>query len=188
MARIYGHSWPVRWGSPGQPRMVKVYSNGETAELFVNGVSQGVRRRHSQDFPAAGLRWMVSFREGENELRVVARRGRAQVDDALTLRYETRKWGPPARLELREAGRSGEAVTVEAELLDAGGVRCLDARAEVRFAVAGEGELIDDLGTAGGSRLVQLANGRARISLRRSGPLVASVSAKGLAPAFLALD
>ena len=57
MAHIYGHSWPVRWGAEGEARMVKVYSNCPTAELFVNGQSAGMRQRNSQDFPAAGLRW-----------------------------------------------------------------------------------------------------------------------------------
>ena len=34
MAHIYGHTWPVRWGAEGEPRIVKVYSNCPTAELF----------------------------------------------------------------------------------------------------------------------------------------------------------
>ena len=27
MARIYGHTWPIRWGAAGEQKMVKVYSN-----------------------------------------------------------------------------------------------------------------------------------------------------------------
>ena len=27
MAHIYGHGWPVRWGSESEARIVKVYSN-----------------------------------------------------------------------------------------------------------------------------------------------------------------
>src|SRR4029453_16170660 len=73
MVRLYGHSWPVRWGARGEAKMVKAYSNCATAELFGNGVSQGRRKRQSQDFPAAGLRWMVKLRQGENKLKVVAR-------------------------------------------------------------------------------------------------------------------
>ncbi len=72
MAHIYGHTWPVRWGAEGEARIVKVYSNCPTAELFVNGESAGTRQRNSQDFPAAGLRWMVKFAPGKNHLRVVA--------------------------------------------------------------------------------------------------------------------
>jgi beta-galactosidase len=61
MARIYGHTWPIRWGTAGEAKMVKVYSNCASAELFVNGKSHGVKQRNSQDFPCAGLRWMVPF-------------------------------------------------------------------------------------------------------------------------------
>jgi beta-galactosidase len=53
MAHIYSHIWPVRWGRPGQLREVKVYSNCERAELFLNGKSLGSKLRDSQDFPAA---------------------------------------------------------------------------------------------------------------------------------------
>jgi Beta-galactosidase/beta-glucuronidase len=74
MAHIYGHTWPIRWGTPGEPKMVKVYSNCETAELFLNGKSLGSRTRNSQNFPA-GLRWMTPFVEGTNKVRVVAQKG-----------------------------------------------------------------------------------------------------------------
>ena len=78
MVHIYGHTWPVRWGAAGEQKMVKVYSNCAAAELFLNGKSCGVKQRNSQDFPGAGLRWMVPFQAGENHLRVVARRGAAR--------------------------------------------------------------------------------------------------------------
>jgi beta-galactosidase len=56
MVHIPGHSWPVRWGNAGEKRNVHVYSNCENAELFLNGVSMGIRHRDSQNFPATGLR------------------------------------------------------------------------------------------------------------------------------------
>ena len=65
MVHIYGHSWAIRWGDKGQPKMVKVYSNCLTAELFLNGASCGAKKRDSRDFPAAGLHWIVKFKEGE---------------------------------------------------------------------------------------------------------------------------
>jgi beta-galactosidase len=54
MVHIYGHSWPVRWGKAGEKRNMQVYSNCDSAELFLNGVSMGVKRRDSQDFPSRG--------------------------------------------------------------------------------------------------------------------------------------
>jgi len=185
MARIYGHSWPIRWGEPGEAKMVKVYSNCTTAELFVNGKSCGVKQRNSQDFPAAGLRWMATFQPGENHLRVVAGKGGVQVADEIRFRYQVEKWDHPARLVLAESARSGEVVTLEARLLDAKGVQCLDARNAVRFALAGDGELIQNLGTASGSRQVELSNGRALIRARlQKGEAIVSVSAEGLPTAF----
>ncbi len=173
MVHLYGHTWPVRWGEAGEQKMVKVYSNCETAELFVNGVSAGVKRRDSQDFPAAGLRWMVPFVAGENTLRVLARKGASTVADEIDFAYQTDKWGSPAVLHLGEkvrGKRNGEeTVLLEAKLYDANGVLCLEAKNPVRFTVAGRGVLIDNLGTPQGSRVVQLCNGRAEITMKRNG-------------------
>ncbi len=188
MAHIYGHTWPVRWGAAGQARMVKVYSNCPTAELFVNGKSAGERRRNSQDFPAAGLRWMVNFAPGKNHLRVTANREGVTVSDEIELEYQTREWGRPARFKLAEIARDAGAATIEATLCDADGVLCLDARNAVRFSLAGKGCLIDNQGTSTGSRVVQLYNGRARISIRcNGGPLMAGVTSEGIAPAFVTI-
>lgn len=51
MVHIYGHGWPVRWGDADEEKEVLVYSNCPSVELFVNGQSQGIRKRNSQDFP-----------------------------------------------------------------------------------------------------------------------------------------
>ncbi|QNI38230.1 glycoside hydrolase family 2 protein [Edaphobacter albus] len=187
MAHIYGHTWPVRWGAPGEQKMVKVYSNCETAELFVNGVSAGVRHRNSQDFPAAGLRWMVPFTGGANKLRVIAKKGATMITDEIGFQYQTQTWSKPAKFVLTEAKRSGDKITVEATLLDAQGALCLDARNRVRFSAAGSGKLIDNLGTPSGSRVVEMANGRACISLQRTGTgqSVIAVESPGIQGALL---
>src|SRR5690606_18138217 len=76
MVHIYGHSWPIRWGEVGEKKMVKVYSNAPEVELFVNGKSLGTKKRNTQDFPAAGLRWLVSFNDGENHIKAIAKNGK----------------------------------------------------------------------------------------------------------------
>jgi len=169
MVRVYGHTWPIRWGAADETKLVKVYSNCPSAELFVNGKSCGVKKRNSQDFPAAGLRWPVKFHEGENHVHVVARKGGVEVADETTFIYQTAKWDKGAKLDLREVSRKDRVVTLEARLFDAKGVQCLDARQRVRFGLAGDGLLLDNLGTSTGSREVELYNGRAMISLKTNG-------------------
>jgi len=165
MVHIYGHSWPVRWGVAGEKRQVKVYSNCDEVELWLNGVSQGIRRRNSQDFPAAGLRWELAFEPGMNALRAVGHSHGVIVEDAIAFRYETRHWGAKNHLRLQQRPLADGRARVQVELLDAAGVVCLDAADFVRFGHAGDGRLVDDLGTVGGSRKVQLANGRAQIDV-----------------------
>lgn len=183
MVHIYGHTWPVRWGERDEAKLVKVYSNCPAVELFVNGQSAGLKKRNSQDFPAAGLRWLVKFREGENVLRAVA--GTVEITDEIRFVYQTEKWSKPAKLVLEELRVVDNVSTLEVRALDARGVLCLDARNFVRFAVAGDGRLIDNLGTSTTARKVELYNGRAQISVQRKGKLVVSVSSEGLPTAFL---
>jgi beta-galactosidase len=186
MARVYGHTWPIRWGAAGETKLVKVYSNCPSAELFLNGKSCGVKKRNSQDFPAAGLRWPVQFLEGENHVRVVAKKGSVEVADEISFLYQTAKWDRPAKLDVREVTRKDGVVTVEARLFDVKGVQCLDARQRVRFGLAGDGTLLDNLGTSRGSREVELYNGRAIISLKtNAGVSEVSVTSKDVPTTFL---
>jgi beta-galactosidase len=186
MIHLYGHSWPIRWGADEEPKLVKVYSNCESAELFLNGVSQGTKKRDSQDFPAAGLHWLVRFKPGENDLKAVGRTGAITVVDTIEFAYHTEKWGQATQIELREIARDRGRIRVEARLLDARNVLCLDARNRVFFALTGIGALIDNTGTSMGSRNVELYNGRADISLLlNGGESVVSVRSGSLPPAFL---
>lgn len=188
MAHIYGHTWPVRYGEVGQKRLVKVYSNCDKAELFLNGKSAGIKQRNSQNFPAAGLRWNLAFKSGVNTLKVVAKKGKEVVVDEIEFVYQTEKWGKPVRLELKEMKRAGDVITLEAKLYDANGVFCPDAKNLVEFGVTGDAELLDNLGTWDGSRKIQLYNGRAMIKVKMLGnDAVASVSTKGIHTGFVTI-
>jgi beta-galactosidase len=165
---------------------VKVFSNCPEVELFVNGISAGVRRRESADFPAAGLRWDVVFAEGENALRAVARCEGTEIVDEIDLRYQTTPWDRPAKLLLHEASQLNGVSTLEVQIFDQSGVPCIDACNLVRFDLIGDAILLDNLGTSSGSRAVQLSNGRARISMKFLGSMaIASVGSVGLDTAFL---
>ncbi|MGX5818788.1 glycoside hydrolase family 2 TIM barrel-domain containing protein [Chitinophaga lutea] len=188
MVHIYGHSQPVRWGDAGEAKMVKVYSNCDEAELFVNGKSLGVKKRRSADFPAAGLRWNTPFNAGQNTVKVVAKKGKTTVEDQITFLYQTDKWGKPAKMQLDKIAENNGITTIQVKLLDANGVQCLDAANWVRFSLAGDGRLIDNQGTSSGSRLVQLYNGRAIIRVETGkGVNVAAVKSDGIPTVTLTL-
>lgn len=165
MIHIYGHSWPVRWGDENEEKEVLVYSNCTEAELFVNGISQGKKKRNSQDFPAAGLRWNVRYNKGYNTIRAVGTYKKQQVADEITQKYQTEKWGSPVQIRLSYQPTGNNTIEVQAELLDANGVRCLDAQDYINFEIIGDGKLHQNQGTSKGSRRVQAYNGRASIKI-----------------------
>lgn len=181
MLHIYGHTWPVRSGEAGEEKMVKVYSNCSEAELFLNGKSMGSKKRNSQDFPAAGLRWLLPFNPGQNTVKVVAKKGKTVLTDEITLNYQTEKWGKPVRMTLDKIDQLGDIATLEVKLFDQNNIPCLDAASWITFGLAGDGKLIDNQGTSSGSRKVQAYNGRAMIKVKlNQGNSVATVSSDGL--------
>lgn len=187
MVHIYGHSWPVRWGADGEEKLVKVYSNCDEAELFVNGRSYGNKKRNITDYPAAGLYWNVLFKKGINKLNVVAKKASIQIEDQLNFIYQTDTWSSPRKFKLDKLKEENGVVTVQVTLLDKDGVLCLDAATTIQFGIAGDGKLIANQGTAGGSSLAQMRNGRASIKVEKRNHCVLSASAEGLPTAFIEL-
>lgn len=188
MVHIYGHTWPVRWGDEGEAKMVKVYSNGTEAEIFLNGKSFGSKKRNSQDYPAAGLRWNLPFVKGENLVKVIAKKGKETVVDEVKFVYQTDKWAKPARMQLKKIAQTDDIATVEVKLFDNKGIQCLDAINWINFGLTGDGKLIDNLGTSSGSRKVQAYNGRAIISVNlNKGKSVVSVKSDGMPTVFTEL-
>jgi beta-galactosidase len=188
MIRIYGHTWSVRWGDQDEQKMVKVYSNCPEAELFLNAKSCGTKKRDSQDFPAAGLRWTIPFHEGENHLKVIGHYGKKVVTDEISFTYQTVEWRKPAQMILEKISQNGDIVTVQVKLLDRNDVLCLDAVNYIEFILSGDGKLIDNLGTSTGSRKVQAYNGRAIIRVKKNnGKNIIGVKSEGLETVFIDL-
>ncbi|ASW73596.1 glycoside hydrolase [Chryseobacterium piperi] len=188
MVHIYGHSWPVRWGDVDEQKMIKVYANLDEVELFLNGKSLGKKKRNSQDFPAAGLRWIAPFVQGNNTIKAIGKKDGKLLSDEIIQEYQTAKWDQPAKMILEKVSEKDDITLIRVRILDKNNILCLDAKNIVTFGLTGDGELIDDLGTARGSRKVQAGNGRAEISIKlNKGKSVASVKADGLASAFIEL-
>ncbi|WP_075964439.1 glycoside hydrolase family 2 protein [Parabacteroides massiliensis] len=190
MIHIYGHTWPVRWGGKDDRKEILVYSNCDEVELFVNGVSQGVKRRNSQDYPAAGLRWNCVYKEGMNEIRAVGvkKKEKKEVSDIIRQEYQTAKWDKEAVCQVSLLSEEGDTALVQVQLVDKNGIRCLSSKKQIAFEIAGDGNLICNLGTSTGSRKVQAYNGRALIRVKRNGgKSLVAVKSEGLPTVFLEL-
>ncbi|MCL2650233.1 MAG: DUF4982 domain-containing protein [Candidatus Azobacteroides sp.] len=181
MIHIYGHSWPTRWGKLDEVKTLKVYSNCEEVELFLNGTSLGTKKRNSQDFPAAGLRWESTLLEGKNTLKAIGKKEKEQVTDELNFDYETRPFGKEAQIHATIIESTPEYAWIEAELQDNKGVVCLDSREYIRFESVGDGKLVVNQGASTGSKKIQAYNGRTRIKLMKNGgENVVAIQSEGL--------
>jgi beta-galactosidase len=187
MAHIYGHGWETRWGEKDEDKLLKVYSNCDKAELFLNGKSLGTRKRDSRDFPAAGFRWKTTFREGKNYVKVIATKGKKKISDSISFIYQIEKWNSPENIELEEFSRKNDSVLVCTRVFDKDGVFCADAKDFVEFEIAGRGSLIENMGTLFGSKKIQLSNGKACIRIYLEGDAVVSVKSGKLPTEFLRL-
>lgn len=180
MVHILGHSWPIRWGKPNEPKEILVYSNCNETELFVNGKSQGKKSRSNDDFPAAGLHWNVVLNAGVNHIKAVAYFDQTTLTDTITTTYQTEEWDSPSRINMSYKKIATDTMLVTAEILDKNGIRCLDNRSFIRFGLVGQGQLIDNLGTSTGSRKIETSNGVACIKIKLWGKCAISATEENL--------
>jgi beta-galactosidase len=114
---------------------------------------------------------------GNYTAKVIAKKGKEKVEDEISFEYQTEKWGKPAKATIEKTSETNGIATIEIKLYDNKNNLCVDAANWVRFALAGDGKLIDNQGTSTGSRYVQMYNGRAIIKVNTNGGK-STVSAK----------
>ena len=113
------------------------YNQADEVELFINGKSQGVRKKSNEhEYHVA---WHVTYEPGE--VRVVARKNGKQVDEKII-----RTAGAPHHIRLtpnrnvlKANGRSLSFVTVE--VVDKEGNLCPWADHNIQFSLTGEGKI-----------------------------------------------
>lgn len=136
MAHLLPHwTWP---GREGKVTPVHVYTSGDEAELFVNGVSQGRKKRGQFEYR---LRWdEVTYQPGV--VKVVAYKGgKKWAED------EVRTAGVPAKLKV-EVDRTDitadgrDLAFVSVTVLDDRGVEVPRASTSLKFEVEGPGEIV----------------------------------------------
>ena len=163
------------------------YTNGDEAELFLNGVSLGVKRKVDA---VSHLMWRVSYAPGT--LRAVARKG-GQV----MATQEVKTAGPPARVALapdrsRLHADGNDLSFVTVTVLDRAGVAVPTADQVIRFRLRGDARII---GVDNGDQIshapfqadrVRLFNGKALVIVRaseRPGTVTLTAEGEGLEPA-----
>ena len=193
-------------GREGKNVPVYVFTSGDSAELFLNGRSLGVRRKGEPDHQSHSnlpsyspyydvcakyrLRWFdVPYEPGE--LKAVAYRGGNRIGEAAM-----RTAGEPVSVKLtvepKLTGDPDDLMWVHVDALDSKGVKNPLAMNRVKFSLAGPGRI---LGVGNGNPHAfepftkteshPLFYGKAMAVVRRDGPgeLVLSASSDGLAPA-----
>jgi beta-galactosidase len=181
MVHIAGHwTWP---GQEGRARTVKVYSNAQSVELFLNGQALGAAEGdgvEGLDHPARV--WHVNYQPGV--LRAVAHAdGKEVVDEGKTA-------GAAAKIVLDiDASKliSGDPESrayITASITDEHGTVVPDASQAITFTLYGPGELLPQTWLGHGTGLTwNVVAGLTRIALRstdRSGRAVISAYSPGL--------
>ncbi|MBY0238952.1 MAG: DUF4982 domain-containing protein, partial [Burkholderiaceae bacterium] len=136
MAHILPHwTWPER---VGQTTPVHVFTSGDEAELFVNGQSQGRRKKAPYEYR---LRWdYVAYQPGEVSV-VTYKEGKEWARDAVrTAQAPAMLSAQVDRARIAADGKDLAFVTVR--IADAGGVTSPRASNMIRFTVSGAGELV----------------------------------------------
>ncbi len=197
--------WSPEDSSP-HPENVEVYTNADEVELFLNGKSLGVQKRHADASP---ITFEVTYEPGT--LRAIARVAGKQVAND-----ELRTPGKPARLllstGLNEAHLTNtphptpaptlapdwnDVAYLTATLLDANGVVVPDSNTTVHFNVTGPGELVavdngnmlDHEPFHASTRKLYTGNAVAIVRATRAiGSIIVTATSDGLAPASLTLS
>ena len=182
MAHILPHwTWP---GREGQVTPVHVYTSGDEAELFVNGVSQGRKAKEGYR-----IVWdQVVYEPGTVEV-VAFRNGREWARDKVVTA------GRAVKLSASVDYAGTDLTYVTVDVLDRKGTLVPDAANELSFSVKGPAVVLaTDAGDPTSfvsfrGPALPAFHGKASAVIRRtgSGPVTVTVKAKGLRTATLTL-
>ena len=183
MVHVLPHwNWPDR---VGQVTPIHVYTSGDEAELFINGVSQGRKAKEGYR-----IRWDdVVYQPGT--VKVVAYK-----DGSVWAESEMKTAGKAAKAAL-EVDYAGEDLSfVTTRILDSDGNFVPTADNKLTFKVSGSGTVVaTDAGdptshTPFYSRTIDAFNGLCSVIVRRTGPgpITVTVSGSGLKSAKITLN
>ena len=135
-------------GREGENIPIFVYTSGDAAELFINGRSQGMRRKGACDLPGGRtnacynvcgkyrLMWFDAVYE-PGEVKAVAYRHGKRIGEAVA-----RTAGKPVALKLTQDYDDGEVAFFQVDAVDSNGVRNPLADNRLSFSVSGPGRIV----------------------------------------------
>lgn len=163
---IESHTWTDRQGPKNTPRTICVYSNCPKVELFLNGVSLGIKNRDITAYPACGLTWEVNFADGKNNFIAVGiTKDGKKVNDTIDVNYRYVKNGAADGLKLSAEKMKNGNYLVTAIAVDKNNMRCLDYEDRVYFQCLSGGTTMKNQGTPTGSESIKMSNGKAAIEV-----------------------
>lgn len=165
MAHILPHwNWE---GREGEVTPIHVYTSGDSAELFVNGVSQGLKKKGDYEYR---LRWDdVVYEPGVVEV-VAYKNGEKWASD----KVET--VGKPSKLILSEDYQGDDLTYVRVEVADKEGRMVPTANNYLKFSISGPGKIVaTDAGDPTShipfySQSIPAFNGLCSVIVERTGP------------------
>ncbi|MCH5329043.1 MAG: DUF4982 domain-containing protein [Coprobacter sp.] len=185
MAHILPHwNWA---GREGEITPVHVYTSGDSAELFINGKSQGLKTKGRLEYR---LRWDdVRYEPGTVEVV-------AYKDGKEWARDQVHTTGRAARLNLAEDYAGDDLIYIRVEVADPAGNLVPDACNTLSFSLSGPGKIVAcDAGDPTThipfwSTTLPALNGLCSVIVRRTGdgPITLRAQSKGLKSARIRLD
>ena len=210
MVHIVGHwTWPE---DAGRTRAVRIYSNCDTVELFLNGQSLGVRKPATQERVWQDFRSLVEKYHGPEQLSDQFAKTKLPGshlrhppfvwDDvgyqpgtllavgkkgSVTVRHQLRTAGPAKGIELKPDKKSlaadgADVVFIEANVVDSAGAVVPAAQNWIAFSATGPGRLL------GGTTEIDAISGSVAINLQstgEAGEIDVKASSSGLDTAVL---
>ena len=166
---IESKTWTERNG-PKEGREVTVYCNTDTAELFLDGNSLGLKSKQKGVVPAGGLVWQVPFKAGRNELSVKGFiQDELKAKDSLSVKYVVGEHGKLDKINLSAKLLKNNRWLITAEAQDKDSNRVLDYSERAYFYNIGDqGQLLENYGTPTKSSTIEMASGLAHIEFEAS--------------------
>lgn len=163
---LVAHLMPHWNWENGKELRVCTFTNGETAELFLNGRSLGVQTVHRRR-----AQWQVPFEPGQ--LQVTVRRGREEVTDLV------RTAGKPVELCLEEAFQGTQVRIINISVRDAEGIAVPEYEGRVTFdvsdnAILGVGNGDPNSHAPERADYVELFHGKAQLIVKGNGRIAAN--------------